>query len=356
MKSFGVHQRIRTSYANRAIRVSPVKGIMDRFIPFGQTSHLSLSNQQNRDRLELYALHKQAVSSDAPATFNATGAEKAKYQAWRSKSGMSPSEAMRAYIQESDRQVRVYGSKTISNGSNPQTPQATPAYPQIEPQTPRGLAAIALLSAAAAETRQAYLQRLSQTPKEAAWWARQEALCANPGSLGALPETFVLELAKFVEHLSLDTSRVFAAALWPLHNLCLCLWMGVILVVTLMTSAGQSLQILLWGGRRTGMSLNHVWTYVTATTWVQCVHGMCESQQAIACRLVGLCLLPGSTAVVWIQKLLGGSTALAASAFLVLLVTTWWYWLLVLPCAAVWMFWASVASGACFAMIEFAGV
>ena len=50
----------------------------------------------------------------------ASGPERAKYQAWRSKSGLSQEESMRLYLQESDRQIRVYGS-----AANPQTPTLT---------------------------------------------------------------------------------------------------------------------------------------------------------------------------------------------------------------------------------------
>eukprot|EP00339_Tiarina_fusa_P003385 CAMPEP_0117067906 /NCGR_PEP_ID=MMETSP0472-20121206/47551_1 /TAXON_ID=693140 ORGANISM="Tiarina fusus, Strain LIS" /NCGR_SAMPLE_ID=MMETSP0472 /ASSEMBLY_ACC=CAM_ASM_000603 /LENGTH=105 /DNA_ID=CAMNT_0004789673 /DNA_START=23 /DNA_END=336 /DNA_ORIENTATION=- len=82
----------------------------------------SASTPSNRDRLELYAWHKQAVSGDAPATFStaASAAERAKYQSWRSKSGTNQADAMRAYLQESDRQLRVYGT------ANPQTPETSP--------------------------------------------------------------------------------------------------------------------------------------------------------------------------------------------------------------------------------------
>lgn len=61
----------------------------------------------NRDRLELYALHKQSVSGDAPAatTEDATAssnsvADKAKLAAWRAKRGMTQVEAMQRYVEE----------------------------------------------------------------------------------------------------------------------------------------------------------------------------------------------------------------------------------------------------------------
>ncbi|GMH92642.1 hypothetical protein TL16_g12407, partial [Triparma laevis f. inornata] len=62
-------------------------------------------------RLELYALHKQAAAGDCNTDkpVNKGVAEKAKWSAWRSKSGLSQAESMSRYIAECDRQVRVYG-------------------------------------------------------------------------------------------------------------------------------------------------------------------------------------------------------------------------------------------------------
>ena len=144
------------------------------------------STISNRDRLELYALHKQAVSEDAPSTFpaSANGAERAKYQAWRSKSGLTSETAMNLYLQESDRQIRVYGSVGTTNTSGETNSTNTSSNNSQNSnnnsdETPRGLAAIPLLCAAAAESRGAYLRRLSQTPIEAAWCGREEPLCCD---------------------------------------------------------------------------------------------------------------------------------------------------------------------------------
>jgi acyl-CoA-binding protein len=59
----------------------------------------------NRDRLELYALHKQSVSGDAPATdddvsSSSSVADKAKLAAWRTKRGMTQADAMQRYVEE----------------------------------------------------------------------------------------------------------------------------------------------------------------------------------------------------------------------------------------------------------------
>ena len=81
------------------------------------SSHYFVNNSphflfsQNRDRLELYVLHKQSVQDDAPSSLppNVSATDRAKYQAWRSNSGILLPEAMRLYCQEADRQIRVYG-------------------------------------------------------------------------------------------------------------------------------------------------------------------------------------------------------------------------------------------------------
>jgi acyl-CoA-binding protein len=308
--------------------------------------------------LELYALHKQAVSGDAPSTFSSTasGPERAKYQAWRSKSGLGQSEAMRLHLQESDRQIRVYGS-----AANPQTPQATPNTNNSTGNpneslttTPRGLAAIPLLCAAAAESRPAYLRRLSQTPLASAWWGRQEALCGTPGTLSALPETIIIQLAKMVELWSLTSSKVVSAFLWPLHNSLLALWILVILWLTLLTSSWSILQILVWGARRTGISLTRVWKDDLGLT-TQCISGMCEPHQAMTCRLVGLTLLPVGWTVGLLKSMVGSMT-FASTLFLASMLLTWWYWMLVLPWLSACLLGAAISSGACFSVIEFAGV
>jgi acyl-CoA-binding protein len=310
--------------------------------------------------LELYALHKESVSGDAPSTFSSTasGPERAKYQAWRSKSGLGQSEAMRLYLQESDRQIRVYGSAV----ANPQTPQVTPNTTNSttgvgnpnESTTPRGLAAIPLLCAAAAESRDAYLRRLSQTPLESAWWGRQEALCGTPGTLSAVPETVIIQLAKMVEHWSLTSSKVVSAFLWPLHNSLLALWTLVILWLTLLTSSWSILQILVWGARRTGISLTRVWQDDLGLT-TQSISGMCEPHQAMTCRVVGLVLLPVHWTV-GLFKTMVPSMTFASLLFVASMLLTWWYWLLVLPWLSACLLGAAIASGACFAVIEFAGV
>mmetsp|Transcript_13620 Transcript_13620/g.34250 ORF Transcript_13620/g.34250 Transcript_13620/m.34250 type:complete len:365 (-) Transcript_13620:245-1339(-) len=322
----------------------------------------------NRDKLELYAYHKVAVSGDAPATIptSANAAERAKYNAWRQKSGRSQKESMRLYLQEADRQLRVYGSAVAPIPSTPtmsRTPQSTPAGGQESQAlpsspTPRGLAAIPLLCAAAAESRQAYLRRLSATTLETAWWLRQEPLCAPPGSLASLPEFILLGGARFLEHVTLTTPgrNLVASFCWPLHKSLLVVWMLIILYVTVLRSCLNTLAILVWGSRRTGLSLNREWMEIIPLV-AHSVSVMCEKHQPLTSRLMGLVLLPFSSLIGYLNETLTDtSVTLASFSMIAVLCVTWWYWLLTVPFLVGSLLTTAFGVGFCFVLIEFAGV
>ena len=280
---------------------------------------------------------------------------------------------MRLYLSEADRQIRVYGNLT------PQTPQATPnaasstahggngsttsmngGHATLTMETPRGLAAIPLLCSAAAESRPAYLRRLAQTSYENAWWKRQEALCGTPGTLTALPEMTILQLARLVEHLSLNSSSpnpVLQSFLWPLHNLCLALWVLMILVLILVECVWNIFQIVIWGARRTGLSLTRVWEN-DLLLWEQCQVVMCESHQAMTCRLVGLLLLPWSWLLRTLRQVVSPTTGttLASALFGMGVLIGWWYFVVVIPWMSLILLGMACASGFCFALIQIAGV
>lgn len=315
----------------------------------------------NRDKLELYAYHKVAVSGDAPPSIPSTAnaAERAKYQAWRAKSGKSKQDAMKLYLQEADRQLKIYGSTVAPI---PRTPQTTPmvSTPQSttnSSSTPRGLAAIPLLCAAAAESRRAYLQRLGQTSLETAWWVRQEPLCAPSGSPLAIPESLLLSAARFLEHITLTTTpgkNLVASFCWPLHKCFLVLWMLVILYVTVLKTCGNLLAILVWGSRRTGLSLSREWGEILPMV-ADSVTILCEPHQPLTARLVGLVLLPACYWFGCLHELLSNET-LASFSVLVSLGATWWYWWLTVPFLVGSLLCTAFGVGFCFVLIEFAGV
>lgn len=300
-----------------------------------------------------------------------TAAEKAKYMAWRSKAGTDKQEAMSNYIQESERQIRVYGYSSGSaalpgNGSTPALEDG-PANTPSEPSQPsRGLAAIPLLCAAASEQRPAYLRRLQNTPLTSAWWRRQEPLTATPGSLPALPESILLGVASILEHVSLAANdqvfgqtlpkaltAVLQSALWPLHNALLSVWIGWILIAAVVGGALELAKTVLLGSRRTGRTLDSVWTdeVVFASN---AVHTLTEPHQPVSARVVGLLLQPLSLLTSILVRLVP-STLWMSAGYTVAVVATWWYWVLVLPwCLVVLMLGTSIGLGACFGLIELA--
>ena len=318
-------------------------------------------------------MHKQAISGDAPSSLaTQSAAERSKYQAWLNKSGLSRPEAMRLYLQESDRQLRVYGHERSCNNGQEQEQQQPPAAISngnhnntenggSDQQQTRGLAAIPLLCAAASESRQAYLRRLANTAVEQAWWGRQEPLTAIPGSILALPEALLIGFAALIERICLTAEGfipmvpidVLRSFLWPMHNSLLALWMGYILVATSWTAAVELSQTVVWGSRRTGTTLEVVWK--EQVIWcAQSVGTLAESHQTLTARLTGLSL--------WVLALLvsfantPGSILWKSIAFVVLLCSTWWYWLVVLPWSGVALLFLSILAGNCFALIELAGV
>jgi len=343
----------------------------------------------NRDRLELYAWHKQAVTGDAPLTTSPNTAQdaasRAKWNAWRSKRGMDQAQSMARYVAEANRQLLVYGTiESLSTNGNKQpynhdttvTPSLTPTTPAHhvsssggngaggsgsgdELLTPRGLAAVPLLCAATAETRVAYLARLSQTLPDHGWWARQEALCGMPGSFAALPESVVLFVACRVEGLSLHSKNgILQSFLWPLHNVLLALWILVIFIGTLVTSVGSTLKTILLGSKQTGLTLGSIWEdELMAST--RTASALTDVHQAMTIRLVGLLCLPlvhlGDLSQ-WIFQSSNHTLLLACTVYLLGFALTWWYWLCVLPWMGVGAAWMALCSGWCFALIEAAGV
>lgn len=350
-----------------------------------------MGTPKNRDRLELYAWHKQAVSGDAPSILqnNAntmTAAEKSKYAAWKSKSGTDSVAAMRHYMSEAERQMRVYGtySSNNNNGGDPSALGTNAAYAhgenngsapqeQFPRQPSRGLAAIPLLCAAASEHRTAYLRRLQMTPVQSAWWRRQEPLTATPGTVAALPEHVLLALAAAVEHVSLAANvehdyilwgrqqlpptlcAVVQSLLWPLHNALLAVWMAWIVIAATVMGAFELGTTVLLGSRRTGKNLSNTWndTVVFAS---QSVGTLTESHQPLAARVVGLVLQPLPLTVQLLRTLCRDHIVYVSCLYTMAVFLTSGYWLIILPWfLVVVMLGTSLLLGQCFAVIELAG-
>jgi len=375
----------------------------------------------NRDRLELYSLHKQAVSGDAPdpttasVSSKASIPEKAKMNAWRNKRGLSQPEAMNQYIAECDRQMKVYGVSLASATASPpgqQTPNNTPANTtkggggggttnggiSSDGQgglgsgshngmnsngsmgsgnhgdnsgssgvllTPRGLAAVPLLCAAASESRPAYLERIAKTSKVQGWWQKQEPLCADPGTSFSMPETFLILLASKAESISLllnDMEETFIipasviqSFLWPLHNVLLAIWIALIFICTLIGSATISLKTMILGANTTRVTLDTIFSE-EILPGAKTAASLCEPHQAVPVRLVGLSLMPFVSICNVCYGVVNNIGIFPGSVLYVFtLIMTWFYWLTVLPWLAFAGLTISITSGWCFALIEMAG-
>jgi len=326
----------------------------------------------NRDRLELYALHKQSVSGDAPTSDppSASVADKAKLNAWRAKMGLSQQEAMEAYVVECERQVGLYGTRddgsrsSAGGGGNsgsgastsqqqqtnqqqqqaaPTSTQSTPMYHSTTPQNtpaaqnnasnnnddgvllcPRGLAAIPLLCAAASESRSAYLARLQVTHPSNGWWAKQEPLCLEVN-------------------------------LWPVHNVFLSIWILWFLICTYLGSIVSMSQTLLFGAKRTNTPLGRLFLEEILPA-ARAVESLCEQHQTISVRMSGLALMPMMILCDVANGVVGRLGILVGSvAFVGMGACGWWYWLCVLPWLAVCSVCLAVMSGWCFGLIELSG-
>ena len=307
---------------------------------------------------------------------------------------------MAAYLVEANRQLKLYGaSKTnltayesSETPRNFQTPMNTPVdasagddHSQTNTTTvlltPRGLAAVPLLSAAASESRSSYLLRLHSTATvQNGWWRKQEPLCAaDPHSIFALPENIVLYLASTVEFISLTLSsdtyirnlvgslglgpQVVQSMLWPVHNVLLVVW---ILVLFLSTLAGSTIVLaktILLGSKRTGIRLEDVF----AEDIYPCRMGassLCGSHQAITVRLLGLVLYPLGMVCEMAEASRyktgagrdGGGLLLASAVFVTGILLLWWYWFILLPWLAVGAIGIALSLSWCFGLIELASI
>mmetsp|Transcript_7743 Transcript_7743/g.11134 ORF Transcript_7743/g.11134 Transcript_7743/m.11134 type:complete len:270 (-) Transcript_7743:24-833(-) len=265
---------------------------------------------------------------------------------------------MASYIEECDRQIRVYGN--IPQNPSSSNAGSSPTGTVTGTHMPRGLAAIPLLCAAAAESRTAYLRRMKNLTPRTAWWSRQESLCGTPGTIWSFPETFIIIAASLVETASLTCGdvipiipvTVLRSLLWPIHNCFLSIWMAFILVCTALGSGFLSLQTILFGARRTGISLEQIWSEEIRPT-VNAANSLCEAHQPMSTRLVGLTLIPLGILVGWTEIVLSFTGVLFGSlSYTALYLMFTWYWFFVMPWMAVCMLWVAGISGIFFALIE----
>ena len=310
--------------------------------------------------MELYALHKQVVSGDSPQLTDvdltgSTLAERAKRKAWYSKRGMNQAQAMAAYIMEADRQIQLYGSSTTMQETDAMSTASSTTSTSVF-LTPRGLAAVPLLCAAAAEPRKAFLSRTSSHRK---WWQKQEPLCISlPSkySVLALPELSVIWIGSQIEALSAKypNGPVWHSYLWPIHNVTLVIWMAIILVSSFISTAVILARILIFGRNRTGVSLPEI-LHDEIVPFQHACQTLLQPHQAIAVRLLGLLFMPAiKLCDVTINLHQRNFSSQAASVHILLCLCTIWYWTWFMAFMAYAALVASLNIGVCFAIIQLA--
>jgi len=318
----------------------------------------------NRDRLELYSLHKQAVSGDAPDCIPSLPsnanlvAEKAKFNAWKSKRGVGQNEAMMRYIDECERQQRVYGGS--NDNLEDKMESETRANAGTGGSIPRGLAAIPLLSAAATEGLERYKYRIARVSVgNQAWWGKQEPLCAEPGTPLALPEHIVLEVARKIEEwaCALNGNKNFVASSYPAHNVLIAIWVMCICLCTFVGSVVILGKTIILGKKRVGFgSIEDQFRETIVPLGATASTLMKNSNNALSIRIVGLILTPLTWTCQTSKNLADNTIIIGASFYLWIATMTWIYWLSFIPWSAVGLFWASVCMGGCYGLIEFAEI
>mmetsp|Transcript_30435 Transcript_30435/g.69678 ORF Transcript_30435/g.69678 Transcript_30435/m.69678 type:complete len:279 (-) Transcript_30435:110-946(-) len=278
---------------------------------------------------------------------------------------------MSRYISECDRQIRVYGTYSPppppSSPPSRRTPPSTPAPSDStsSPLTPRGIAAVPLISAAASESQLHYMDRMAVTIHTNGWWSRQEPLCLGPedNSILLLPERAVIIIASAVERMvltlpknSIVPANVVQAAIWPLHNLLLALWSAYVLIFHLFRTTFDVGRTVALGSRRTGISISRSVGHGLVPA-AEMARTLTAPRHSLSVRAVGVTMIPlvfvGDGASWMLQE---GGSVITGILLVMTVVTTWWYWTVVLPSVALMGFWAAIFCGGCFALIEFAGI
>lgn len=260
--------------------------------------------------------------------------------------------------------MRVYGrtadSSTTSTGDTPSASSSSARIASTSSSIPRGIAAVPLLCVAAAENKDTYSARMLRTNPSESWWGKQDALCAEPGSAFALPETVVLYVANQVEHVVLGAPlepKNLLAAVWPVHNVLICIWIAFIHVCTLIGSAVLASKIVFLGKKRVGVSLEDLFQDTIVPLGISAsTLSKSHPRQATGVRVVGLALMPLSWICKMSANLADGTIVVGAMFYVWAAMMSWFYWLSVIPWCAVGAVWVGAIVGICYGIIEVAGV
>jgi len=324
---------------------------------------LSLSNL---DQLNTFSLHKQATSGDCQIAMPAGNnvGEKAKWNAWMSRTNVSQADAMAEYIVECDRQYSYYGIELSASSSPalpPQTPTTTPTSTSQTQELSNGLASIPLLAAAASETQAEFMQRMSVTTQHNGWWGRQRPLATvTPTSPLFSIEKTLIKFASLLEKLCLSgrsfgplSPSVLHSIIFPIHLTCLGLWIIAILLVTAMSAIVVMVKTVIYGARSSGVTIEGVFTNEILVAG-NMVRRLGESKSFVI-RLAVLAMLPLSMLAdvgdMIFEKV---GILLASLVYSFGFGLLWWYWLFVVPWLSAIVLGGAGFLGLCFGVVELA--
>jgi acyl-CoA-binding protein len=337
------------------------------------------SPPSNRDRLELYALHKQAASGDCdkPQPTGDNKAERGKWSAWKSKSGLSQAEAMSRYVAECDRQIRVYGSlagpstSTVEKSEPTITPLSTP-NPQLPPNSSylSGIDSIELLASAASESLPSYMSRLAVTSTGGQhanhFWARQIPLyAANANSVTGGMECGIIALGKHLEKVTsapisflpfIPLTSLHALS-YPLHVILLTTWIVLIYLLALTSVSVLTAKTLLLGSSSSGYSLSQIDAGIIKKINHTVERIYTDSKYSLPVRAVGMVFISVNITTEVSSSLSAVAGEFVGSlAYVGILGCTWWYYYIVVPWLVMAMVWASCIYGVGLGVVEAAGV
>ena len=323
------------------------------------------------------------MSGDAPdhmMNSDVSMAEKAKFNAWKKQRGLTQEDAMTRYVEECNRQIRIYGDASKQqqdshNYSQSKASSTSGKYTDGNGSLPRGIAAVPLLCAAATESLDAYKLRAGTanvSRNNTSWWRQQEPLCADPGTPLAFPEHVVLGTACKVEdwmclnNSFFNSNNVLTAASYPVHNTLIAIWILFIYVCTFIGSTAVLVKTILLGHNRVGAGTIQDLFQQTIVPLGASTKSLVLPRQSLSVRTVGLLLLPLryicqiSTNVAGadanINEINSSTNSLVFGSIMYVWagIMTWFYWLSILPWIAVSMLSTSFVVATCYAIIQFA--
>ena len=227
---------------------------------------------------------------------------------------------------------------------------------------------VPFLSSAASEPFPTYMQRMSLQNVSHSWWSRRTPLLgpASPSepTFTSKIENGLITVGSLLESFALRSSSLgpFPASsvhafVYPLHILLITLWILLIYLLTIPTTAYLLTKTTLMGSNSTGVTLSQLIDASVTPTSTVASGLLSDAKNSLPVRALGLSLTPLCIITDVSLSLNGGLGDLTAAAFYVFgVLATWWYWVFVVPWLGVAVGWVGLGYGVCLAVIEVAGV